>query len=323
MAKNKAGALTSKNNTFTLVALGALLLVVFFILLSVLRSFFQTETYYVLDGPGETYPARTLVTADILEPVVVPKGATPPTAVSLEEIQGSSTPIRTKHPLQGGDIITTTNAESGGDIQHGIPDDWVVTNFSVGADSAVGGRITYGDYFDILVASDNGSFYPFVNVLALDTTVDLSSASSAAAAETSEAYEGQTSQYVVAMSPENAARLHTVVEKYKTDIRLVMSPKQNEYNTPRVDDYDGVYSVNDSDQPIWPGQATDSSGNEVEITDSNFTPIQRNEAGEPTEFVESATGGNNRSGETVDIPTGQQEHPDPEPQSNEESGEQD
>lgn len=313
-----------KNRLFRggIAVIGAIVLVlgvVFFLLVALLRGLFQTETYYVLSDERETYPSRTEITAEMLEPIVIAEGTAPPNAMPLEFIQANY--VYTKYPLSPGDILTESNAGPIGSIQEGVPDDWVVTNFSVGADNAVGGRIHAGDYFDILVADSNGSFYPFINVLALDTTVDLSRASSAAAAESAEAYDGQTTQYVVAMSPEDAARLHTVVDRYSGNLRLVMSPRQNDYNAPNISDYDDIYTYSAGDGPIWPGQGTDDNGNSVEITDSNFREVERNAANEPIEQSQSATGGNIRDPEMVEIPRGDQEHPDPEQPDNQNSDE--
>lgn len=308
MAKSKTSALLRGNKALW-ITVGVIAVFLFFMVLMLVRGVFQTETYYVLGDELDSYPARTEVTADMLEPVVISEGAAPPNAMPLDLIQSNF--VYTKHPLNPGDILTESNAGPISSIREGVPDNWVVTNFSVAADNAAGGRIRAGDYFDILVANSSGSYYPFINVLALDTTVDLSGASSAAAAESAEAYQGQTTQYVVAMSPENAAKLHTVVEQSSTDIRLVMSPRQNDYNAPRINDYDDVFTHDSNEDPIWPGQVQDENGNDVEITDGNFREVKRNMAGEPIERSDSATGGNARAPEMVEITRGDQDHPDP------------
>lgn len=318
MAKNKSGGIL-RGNMAIWITMGVILVIVFFVLLAFLRGIFQTETYYVLNDEQDTYPSRTEITAEMLEPMVIGEGSAPPNAMPLDFIQANY--VYTRHPLNPGDILTESNAGPIGSIREGVPDEWVVTNFSVPADYAAGGRIHAGDYFDIMVASASGSYYPFINVLALDTTVDLSSASSAAAAESSEAYDGQTTQYVVAMSPENAAKLHTVIEQSEGEMRLVMSPRQNEYHAPIVDDYNDVYTYTPGEEIIWPGQGEDSQGNEVEVTDGNFREIDRNQAGEPVEQSESATGGNARDSEMIEIPQGQQDFPDQPEDSNNENQE--
>lgn len=316
--KNKSGNSFWKNNSVIIGGIAALIVIAFVGIATFLQSFYQTETYYVLsDEYGDTYPTRTEVTEDMLKPLIIAEGSAPPNALPLETIQQNY--VYTKFSLNAGDVLTYSNAGPVTDISSGVPEDWVITNFSVGADNAVGGRIYAGDYFDILVATEDGSFYPFVNVLALDTTVDLSGASSAEAAETEEAYDGQTSQYVVAMSPKNAGALHNVVQKYGDSIRLVISPKQNDYNAPKLSDYNGMFKFEDGSSPIWPGKSSDNctvkdgdsekTVSACEITDSNFYGVDRNAAGEPVEQSTTKTGGNTR-GDYANIPVEDQKHPD-------------
>lgn len=249
------------------------------------QKMFETETYYVLNQDVAT---RTLVTPEMLSPVVVSKGGAPEAAATISDIQGGD--YYTQYPLQSGDILTHSNIGTLEDISVGIPDSWVVTNFSVDADSAVGGRIKRGTYFDMMVADANGSFYPFVNVLALDTTVNLSSASSADAADTSEAHEGQTTQYVVGMSPEDAAKLQSVMQMYSGSIKLVLSPRQNEYEKPDLHAYDGIFSYNPSDGTIWPGEGT--NGNE--LTNNSFQDVKRDDNGRPVEETDPSLIGNSK-----------------------------
>jgi hypothetical protein len=303
MAKKNGSSNLLQNNKVILAIIGLALVFVFIGFLSFLKGFYQTETYYVLnDEYGTSIPARTLVQPDMLSPMVIADGTAPPTAIGLSEIVDGY--VYTKFALEAGDVLTASNAGAVDDIYLGVPDNWVITNFSVDADSAVGGRIHAGDYFDILVNTDGGSFYPFVNVLALDTTVDLSGASNAGAAETDEAYAGQTSQYVVAMSPENAAKLQGLAKKHSADIKLVMSPKQNEYNKPRLSDYSGMFSFKDNESPIWSGKSDTG-----EISDSEFNRVQRNAAGEPLEKIAPRNEGNLRSSERIDI-SNDVNHPD-------------
>lgn len=296
MAKrNRSGSSLLANNRIIFGGVAVLLIIVFVGALTLLKSTVQTETYYVLnDELGETIPARTLVTEEMLSPMVIAADTAPPTALSIDEIMENY--VYTKYALNPGDILTSSNAGDVDDIYNGVPDNWVITNFSVDADSAVGGRIRAGTYFDMMIATDSGSFYPFINVLTLDATVDLSSASSAAAAESSEAYEGQTSQYVVAMSPQDAGRLHNLVRTYPDAIKLVLSPQQNNYNKPNISDYSEVFTFDDPTSPIWPGKS-----DEGEVTDSDFNRVERNEAGEPLEKVNPRNEGNLRSETRSDI----------------------
>lgn len=293
--KNGSSSTVLRTNKVIWACMGIVFVLIFAGALTFLKGFFQTEIYYVLnDEQGSSVPARTLITEDMLSPLVIAEGTAPPNALGLEEILDGY--VYTKYALEPGDILTDSNAGSVDDIYLGVPDTWVITNFSVSADDAAGGRIRAGTYFDVMVADENGSFYPFVNVLALDATVDMSSASSNTAAESAEAYDGQTTQYVVAMSPENAAKLHNVVVKYSGKVKLVLSPKQNDYNKPQISDYSELFTFDDPTSPIWPGESDNG-----EITDSDFGRIERNSSGKPLEEVKSRDGGNLRSQERSDI----------------------
>lgn len=265
-----------KNVTFLWGVVAALGVAAGGIILALFLNLIQTETYYVLN---EDVPARGMVYPEMLDPVTVSKGGAPEAAIGLEEVQNGAT--FTSFPLLAGDILTASNIGGREDMSVGIPDDWVITNFSVGADDAVGGRIQRGYYFDMLVTDEGGSFYPFVNVLALDTTVDLSGASSADAANTEEAKSGMTSQYVVGMSPENAAKLHTIVEKY-SNIKLVLSPRSNEYQKPNMQDYTGVFNFSVGDAPVNLGEGTDYT----------FTHLERDGFGRLIEELKNCGDGN-------------------------------
>lgn len=266
-----------KNNTFLWGLAVILGLGVAGVVLTLFLNLVQTETYYTLN---EDVPSRTQITPEMMSPHTVNKGGAPKAAIGLAEIQGGG--IITSHALLTGDILTASSVGSKEDISIGIPDSWVITNFSVGADSAVGGRIQRGYYFDMLVADENGSFYPFVNVLALDTTVDLASASSSNAANTAEAQDGQTTQYVVGMSPENAAKLQNIMAKYGSDVKLVISPRQNEYQKPKISDYEGVFAYKAGDEPLNLGEGTDST----------FTILERDKFGRLTEELNNCGDGN-------------------------------
>lgn len=266
-----------KNNIFLLGLAGVLGLGIASVVLMLFLNLIQTETYYVLK---EDVPSRAVIYPEMLEPVVVSKGGAPETALTIADVQSGG--VFASHPLLIGDILTASNVGSREDISTGVPDEWVITNFSVQADSAVGGRIQRGYYFDLLVADANGGFYPFVNVLALDTTVSLSGASSADAVNTEEATAGQTTQYVVGMTPENAAKLHQVMAVYGNNVKLVLSPRQNEYEKPRISDYEGIFTYEVGDQPINLGIGTDYT----------FTVLERDAFGRLTQELKNCGNGN-------------------------------
>lgn len=253
------------NNLTIMIAIAVVVVVLFIVLATAASKFFQTEDYYVL---AQDVPTRTQITPEMLEAITASEGTAPAAAIGLEEVQTGN--VYTQYPLLAGDILTQSNVGGREDISVGIPDEWVVTNFSVDADSAVGGRIQRGTYFDMMVVDqggdmdEGGSYYPFVNILALDTTVDLSSASSANAAETEEAHEGQTTQYVVGMSPEDAGKLQHIMSTKGADVKLVLSPRQNEYNAPALSEYTGKFIYKEGDSPKNMGERTDYTFRDVE-----------------------------------------------------------
>lgn len=232
-----------------------------------MQNIYQTEPYYVLNT---TVPTRTLITSDMLTPVITSKDTGPKSAKTLADVQEGN--LYTKFPLNQGDIVTDSNAGKYEDISTGVPDTWVVTSFPVSADNAVQGRIKRGTYFDMMIAGKEGSYYPFVNMLALDTSTSLSNASSAAAVDTQEAKQGQTEQYTVGVSPQDAAKLQNIVKNNSGDIRLVLSPRQNEYAKPKLSDYAGLFT-------FTPG--TDLTKNLGEGADSTFSAVKRDAYGKP------------------------------------------
>lgn len=268
------------------IILGIILLVIvsFAGLLLFLSNLYKTETYYVLN---QDVPTRTQVTPEMLSPVVTSEGTAPANALTIADIQDGG--VFTQYPLSEGDVLTPSNVGGFEDISVGVPDEWVVTNFSVDADNAVLGRIRRGTYFDLMVLNENNeAFYPFVNILALDTTVSLSNASSAEAVDSSEAHSGQTSQYTVGMSPQDAARLHAILAEY-SNVRLMLSPRQNEYAEPRLSDYAGLFS--------WNGDVKDEGNyapkNEGEDTDYTFSHVERDEFGKPVDKAPETCGQGN------------------------------
>ncbi len=260
----------------------AVAVVLFLTLLFSLQKVFQTDTYYVLgnlsgnsnisasDVAAGIVPAKTQITAAMLTPITTSKGSVPPTAIGIAQVQAGN--VYTKFQLSKGDVLTASNTGGQADIALGIPDTWVITTFSVEADNAVGGRITRGTYCDMMVAQADGSFYPFVNIFVLDTTVNLSGASSSNAVNTSEAHSGQTTQYVVGLSPQDAARMQTVMAKYSGNIKLVLSPRQNEYNPPQIASYAGMFTFD---------PAVNTPENLGKGTSESFKDVQRNQCGVP------------------------------------------
>lgn len=281
MAKSKStgGTIGLRNNKLIFALIGVLVIIVFVGALTLLRGIYQTETYYVLK---EDVPTRTQIVPAMLTPVVASAGSAPEAAKGIADVQTGN--VYSRFPLAAGDILTNSNVDTGlSDIANGVPDSWVITSFAVGADDAVGGRVHRGDYFDIMIAQADGSFYPFVNVLAIDTTVSLSSASSNNAANTQEAHDGQTSQYVVGMAPGDAARLHQLTKKYGGSFKLLLSPRQNQYAAPKLAEYSGFFAYQEDLSMMTTVSTPKDMGKD---TDYTFAPVKRDAFGRPLEVTE-------------------------------------
>lgn len=264
-----------------------IIIAVFFIAFNFLNNIYATTTYYVLN---QDVASRTLITPEMLKPIITQEGTAPPTALNLSEVQSGT--LYSQYPLSEGSIISNDNISGYEDISSGIPDDWVITSFTVDSNNAVGGRIKQGTYFDMLVNTDEGSFYPFVNILTLETNVSMSNSSNSDSTEnkenTADLYNSQASQYVVGMPPEDAGRLQDIIKKFQGNINLVVSPKQNNYNLPDLTAYKGLFTYRDDTSiafgvdPINLGQGTDQ----------NFSKIERDAFGRPTGKIQNCSKGN-------------------------------
>lgn len=291
----------------------ALLLIFVFVgTLMLLRSVYQTETYYVLN---QDIPTRTQITMDMLTPVVTSAGTAPGGSPEMTEEQRiaereailasvQSGSAYTQFPLQSGDVLSPSNVGALSDISVGVPDSWVITSFSVDYNNAVQGRIQRGTYFDIMMVSDQGSYYPFVNILALETSTG--SATSSADSTDASGQNSATSFYTVGMSPENAGKLQWLQSFGAGQMKLVLSPRQNEYAAPDLLAYEGVFFYDPLlDGVIAPGlQAVedengigvdlDGDGNVDyrEVTDYTFSDVERDQFGRPIAVVENVGLGN-------------------------------
>ena len=258
-----------RNNKLVILAIACIMVAVFVGSLSFLKNVYQTENYYVLN---QSVSARSQISPDMLVQVTTSKGTAPSNALAPADVQSGL--VFSRIALYENDIVTRSNTSGLDDIAVGIPDNWVVTSFSVRADNAVGGRITRGVYFDLMVSTRDGSFYPFVNMLTLDTSTSLNSASGAGAVNTDEAKSGQTSVYYVGATPEDAAILQTIMQQHGNNVRLVLSPRSNAYEAPDMTRYEGLFTF-DAD--------TFSSINGGEGTDNSFDPkaVKRESDGRP------------------------------------------
>lgn len=284
-------------NSFIIFLIILVAVAVFVTFAKVTQSTFKTETYYVL---GENVNALDVISPDMLVPVTTSEDGLPENALDVSLFQNTDdNPRRAKYNLDAYDILTPSNTFVGNfhhALTRDLPDDLVVTNFSVPADDAVGGTIERGTYFDIMVATPEGSFYPFLNVRALNTTVDLSEATSPDAIDTEESQSGMKTQYYVAMTPENAAKLHSIIQTYPQNIKLVLSPKANLYQSPQISDYTGMFQYNAGNEtPIAIGPKVEELVDETQENQSAPEQPEITENNENMDLVEPETTENNEN----------------------------
>lgn len=242
MAKKKSTTIGSssslRNNKLIFLAMAIVVALAFVGVLFFLRNIYRTEVYWVLN---QDLPGSSQVRPGMLSPITVSEGGAPPGLVGMEAVQTGN--VFTQWPLRAGDTLTMSNVGTQQSVADGIPDTWVVTSFSLSTDAAAGGRIGRGIYFDLMVVGDDldgdgvsgDVWFPFVNLLALDATV------AGVGAETDAARQGAASLYWVGMTPGDAARLQSLVSSGQ-EIILVLSPRQNTYAPPELEEYEGVFS---------------------------------------------------------------------------------
>lgn len=283
-----AGSGILKNNRFIFAIIAAIMVAVVVLAMVFFSKFYDQDQYYVLNRDVQ---ANTLITPDMVKAVETTRG-TAPLAVTQKDGEGNpgvmltpqelqSGSVYSQIPLRTGEILTVSNTGGFQDIAVGIPDSWVVSSIPVLADDAIGGRIKRGYYFDMMVTDKaQGTFYPFVNLLALDTSKSLNNASSANAADTAEGKTGQTKIYYVGLPPAQAGYLQSVVAQYGREIMLTLSPLANEYMAPDLDAY-----KTDSGSPFFKYVPGDTELVDSGLgTDQSFSNKKRDKNGRPVDF---------------------------------------
>lgn len=299
-------SLDLKNTKILWVGVVVLALIIAFGVYTLLSSLMKQETYYVL---SHSMSARTQVTESDLTAVTTSEGSAPANAIPLSDVQQGL--VYTKYPLNANDVLEYSNAGSLDSLNEGIPDNWVITSFNIDSEKAVSGILQRGDYFDMLILGDKQSKdndtnnatstqataidtndvagrYVFRNVMLLDTPISSQTSSTDSANDATAQTTSDTTDYVVGMSPKNAAILHSILSKW--DVRLVISPKQTIYSNPS--NLDALYQAFDFDKEINENHTSgiiasncvdSETGNELnqDCTDSTFTPQERDAFGVP------------------------------------------
>jgi hypothetical protein len=257
--KNKATSKVTGSRTWFIATIAVAILAAIAVFFAVSQVVAQT-TYYVL---AQDVSARTQITKDMLKPVVTSKGGQPRTALSQANVINED--IYAKIALKAGDTVTSSNAGGLEPIRQGIPDDFVVASFVAPAEASVAGKLTRGDYIDIIAVNEGDaktSKVALSHVLILDATNDGSSAAedtgagesaSTPAAESAKVRTGIPTTYTIGLSLEDAAKL-AVIQDLK--LLVVLSPdefKDAKKVTSTLSDVMGPGAVADS------GKDTDSS----------------------------------------------------------------
>lgn len=254
------------------------------ILFTLLSQLVATTTYYVL---STDVPARSQVTADMLTEVVASQGSEPRNALGLEDVIDNE--VYAKYALNTGDILTASNTGDEIPLQQGIPDDYVVASFVSDASNAVAGKLSTGNYIDI-IASDtdsNTAKYALRHVLLLDVSSDPSAIGEGEEVTESEngtevstqdqMRSGVPSLYTVALPEKDAATLALI---RGDDLLVVLSPKssdeafQDKDIQSSLQDVYGEGSVSDSGRGTDPsfGQSEDGAVAESDSTESSTEP---------------------------------------------------
>lgn len=271
VVKNSNISKPKKNLTvILLVALGviSLSLGLFF----AISRIFQTETYYVLNTD---IPAKTQITPSMLIPQETSKGTGPKNAISMGDLQEGT--LYSKYSLFSGDVIASSNAGTITNNYDGIPDDWTVISFTATADNAVDGKLTRGDYFDVIGVNPEGSTttggrYLVTSVLCLD--VNVSSGGEVQTAEDGTVTtnnSGANLVYTVGIPRDLASSFLGSLPNYE-EIHLARSPIKVHYEELSNEDLQDLSSIDGSTEVLDLFEGTDPTFAPV-LRDSKYRPV--------------------------------------------------
>lgn len=241
-----------------------------------LSSLFSTETYYVLNT---NVKAKQQITPEMVVARETAAGTGPVHALSMEEIQRGG--VYSKYPLFAGDVIASSNAGPLSGIPLGIPDDWLVTSFTINSTDAVGGILGKGDYADLLGINEDGAQYIFNNILILEVKFLNDEYDGALEGQT---VVGETMHYTVGLPAESVAYLHDALNKYEI-VKLVKSPTEVNYKERDLDKLKGPFKYDSSIGNIDVFEGTDPTFTEIE-RDEDGRPISQSVEGEVVDFPE-------------------------------------
>lgn len=252
----------SRKNLILVSGAALFVIVLSAVIFMTLSSLFSTETYYVLNT---NVKAKQQITPEMVVARETAAGTGPVHALSMEEIQRGG--VYSKYPLFAGDVVASSNAGPLSGIPLGIPDDWLVTSFTINSTDAVGGILGKGDYADLLGINEDGAQYIFNNILILEVKFLNDEYDGALEGQT---VVGETMHYTIGLPAEAVAYFHDALNRYEI-IKLVKSPTEVNYKERDLDKLKGPFKY-------------DSSIGNIDVfkgTDPTFTEIERDEDGRP------------------------------------------
>lgn len=227
-----------------------------------LTSLFSTESYYVLNT---NVKAKQQITPEMVVARETAEGTGPVHALTMEEIQRGG--VYSKYPLFAGDVVAKSNAGPLSGTPLGIPDDWLVTSFSINSTDAVGGILGKGDYADLIGVNEEGARYIFNNILILEVKFLNEEYDGTLNGQT---VVGEVMHYTIGLPAEDVAYLHDALDKYEV-VKMVKSPTEINYQERDLDALKGVFKYGPEIGNI----------DVFEGTDPTFTQIERDKDGRP------------------------------------------
>ena len=255
------GSKGSRKNLVLVGGAAALVIVITAIIFMTLTSLFSTESYYVLN---QNIKAKQLITPDMVETRETSEGTGPVHALSMEEIQRGG--VYSKYPLFAGDVVARSNSGPLSGTPLGIPDDWLLTSFTINSTDAVGGILGKGDYADLLGIDEDGTQYIFNNLLILEVKF----LNDEYDGEDGQTILGETMHYTVGLPAEHIGHLHSALDHYET-IKMVKAPTEVNYAERNVSKLDEAFKYGPDTGNI----------DVIEGSDPTFTEVKRDEDGRP------------------------------------------
>lgn len=237
----------------------------------ILSQVVSTTSYYVLN---QNVAARSQIQPEMLTEVVTSDGGQPRNALDLAVVQTS--PTYAKFALNAGDIITDSNTGEKSPLTAGVPDDYTVMSFTASPQNAVAGKLSAGDYIDVISKDESSGVAKVVlrHVLITDAMTDPSAAADQGSTAGAEA-EGDAAApganvsaedslrggiptlYTVALAPSDAVKLEVI---RNLPISVVISPNENEKNVSPESIFSTTQDVFDSGAEVGDsGKDTDNT----------------------------------------------------------------